>query len=208
MKRIILIALFLLSFSIMAQAAESVTYFPKGLLDPESSVKDGFKTKRYSKFLTAMEEPSLWELSKSSSKNEIYRFLLLRFSDDPVCIRVEISESGAVTVYTKTTSGKGGSQPGDLEKNETKNISTNDIQPFLTQIASSKFWDMLVSDFVSYDSTVSRTESSKWIFEGVNGTHYQLIEVGSPTSNAEDEIILTLGKAFLSLSGLVVDPLY
>jgi len=191
----------------MASAQENITYFPKGRLDPESSVKDSFKSKRYSKFLTVMQEPSLWELSKSK-ENETYRFLLLRFSDDPVCIRVDIGESGSATVYIKTTDGRGGSKPGDLKRNETKNISADAVQPLLTQISNSKFWDMLASDFVSYNSTVSRTESSKWIFEGAKNGHYQLIEVGSPTSNSEDEIILVLGKSFLSISGLEVDPLY
>lgn len=207
MKRIFLFVLLLFSFSIMADAQESVTYFPKGRLDPESSVKDSFKSKRYAKFLTVMQEPSLWELSKSP-ENEAYRFLLLRFSDDPVCIRVDINESGAAVVIIRTTSGRGGSKPGDLKKDETKNITADAVQLLLTQISNSKFWDMLASDFVTYDSTISRVESSKWIFEGIKDGKYQLIEVGSPTLKAEDEPILSLGKAFLSVSGLEVDPLY
>jgi len=191
----------------MAFAQETITYFPKGRLDPESSVKDSFKSNRYAKFLAVMKEPSLWELSQSP-KNEAYRFLLLRFSDDPVCVRININDSGAATVVVRTTSGRGGAKPGDLKKDETKNISSDAVQSLLTQIGNLKFWDMLASDFVSYDSTVKQAESSKWIFEGVKDGKYQLIEVGSPTKNVENEPILLLGKAFLSLSGLEVDPLY
>lgn len=207
MKRIVIIMIVLLSFSVIAYTEENVEYFPVGKLDPSSSVKDKYRRQRYSKFLDAMQEPSLWELSKTS-KNEVYRFLLLRFSDDPVCIRVEITGSGDAKVYCKTTSGSGGAKPGDLKKNEMKDVSNNNIQDLLTLISTSKFWDIQVSDFISYDASVSRTESSKWIFEGIKNGDYQLIEVGSPTTKAEDEIILALGKAFLSASGLEVDPLY
>ena len=199
------IFIFLLSLSVNATAAEDIKYFPAGKLEPTSTVKDNYKTKRYAKFLSAMQEPSLWEMSKTT-KNEIYRFLLLRFSDDPVCVRVEISESGDVAVYKKTTSGRGGAQPGDLKINETKNVSISDVQALLAQINNAKFWDLKIEEFSSYKLSV--TDSSKWIFEGVKDGNYQLIEIATPQEGTADDVILSMGKSFLSTAGMEVEKLY
>lgn len=206
MRRIVMISLLLLSFSIMAAAQQNVTYFPKGRLDPKSTVKDNYRIERYSKFLNAMQEPSLWEMSQAGT-NEAYRFLLLRFSDEPACVRVEIDGSGNVTVCKKTTGGKGGAQPEDLKINETKNLSSSDIQSLLTEINNTKFWDLKSSDFPGDSASINKSKTSKWIFEGIKDGNYQVIEISTPQTGTADAI-MALGKAFLATSTLDAGALY
>jgi len=78
-------------------------YFPPFSLDDEPK-GDEFLSQGYSVALKALDEPSLWERSKSQ-KEESYRFLWLRTFHYPVAIRINIHHDGSSQLTVKATSG-------------------------------------------------------------------------------------------------------
>jgi len=203
----------LLFFPITLNAGENTVYFPRGKLSDDYWY-DNKKIEFYSECLIAMQEPSLMEISKTRQQVDIYRFLLMRTFDHPVCIRIEISNSGDATVYKKVTSGKGGYYPGNLLVSETRNITKNDVQALLKQINETKLWELQSSDFPVYkkdgENWLITTDGSSWIFEGLKDGKYQLIEMHRPNYGSEElnKNIIELGKSFLALADLQIDPLY
>src|SRR5271169_2890576 len=61
----------------------------------------------YAPHLSAMREPSLWELSKSQS-TQSYRFLWLRTFHHPVSARLTVAGDGSGELSIKVLSGAGG----------------------------------------------------------------------------------------------------
>jgi hypothetical protein len=58
-------------------------YFPEAAFDEQKKSND-FTAQWYSQQLKALQEPSLWEMSKSI-KGQVYRFLWLRSFHHPTC---------------------------------------------------------------------------------------------------------------------------
>jgi len=90
-------ALFLSCFSALPQTGSEqaqVTplrqYFPQGVFGPDIQLS-AYKERWYSSFLTAMQEPSLLEISKSGEIT-IYRFLLV-MNDRALSFRLELLEN-------------------------------------------------------------------------------------------------------------------
>src|SRR5438034_8332234 len=99
------------------------------------------KIEWYSKFLTAMNEPSLWEESQTK-KTQGYRFLWLRSFHHPVSIRLDISKDGTAVLTTKISNGAGGYEPGRLINNRTQRLGHDQTQRVLNRIEEFKFWTL------------------------------------------------------------------
>jgi hypothetical protein len=77
------------------------------------------------------QEPSLWELSKRDLSAEAYRFTYLRSFDSPIAVRLIVTSAGSRLV-SKTTSGKGGFEPGLLIRNVESPLSKEATTWFLS----------------------------------------------------------------------------
>src|SRR5271155_4969812 len=93
-----------------AELAFPQTYFPGGAL-PEVAAD------RYARFLTAMHEPSLYELSRQKPGVEAYRLLWLRSDRRPASIRFAPKPGGRGWFYRRMTGGTGSTLPGGLREN-------------------------------------------------------------------------------------------
>ena len=82
--------------------------FHPGSLD-DSPRGDQFLYEWYSKQPKALDEPSLWTLSKTQ-KEQSYRFLWLRTFHHPAAVRIDVNGTSRLT--TKIASGAGGYAPG------------------------------------------------------------------------------------------------
>jgi hypothetical protein len=154
-------------------AAAQITYFPIS----GTSANDGiekFRSDRYSDQLAALQEPSLWEVSKAQ-KTESYRFLWLRTFHHPIAIRVDLGADGTAQMTAKMTSGAGGYDPGKLIENWTLTINSGETKRFLGQIDEHNFWK-LSSD----DKVLGGPDGARWIIEGIKPGTYHIVDRWSP----------------------------
>jgi len=197
----------LIFFITVAFSAGEVEYFPEGKLDLNTEI-DRYEIQWYSYCLSLMQEPSLWEISKNS-KNEIYRFLLLRSFNNPVCLRVEIKRSGDALVYIKILHA----HQEKLITDEIKSVSKNDVLSLMTKLAKANFWEIKPSDhpatkILDDGSIVGIADGSDWIFEGIKNGEYQAFNVPNPTDSLfKADAMVELGKTFLSLAELEIENL-
>ena len=90
-------------------AEKKVEYFPPRAFFQDQT-RSEFRANWYVGQFAALEEPSLWEFSKST-QGEAYRFVWLRTFDHPVSVRLNINEDGTGLLSIKETSGAGGYEP-------------------------------------------------------------------------------------------------
>jgi hypothetical protein len=148
-------------------------YFPPGSLDDSSRVGQSL-SEWYSKHLRALDEPSLWSLSKTQ-KEESYRFLWLRTFHHPVAIRIDVNADGTSRLTTKMTSGAGGYDSGQLVQNDTSTLSREQTNWFLGKIEENKFWEL-----ATIDKSRMGVDGAAWIIEGVRNGSYHVVDRWSP----------------------------
>ena len=152
------------------------SYFPASVLGENAKV-DTLKIEWYSKFLTAMREPSLWEASKTQ-KTQTYRFLWLRSFDHPVSIRLDVKADGTALLTTKVSRGQGGYEPGRLITNRTQRLDRERTSWVLGRIEELKFWTLPTNP--PPDPDVVGVDGAQWIFEGVKDGTYHVVDRWSP----------------------------
>jgi hypothetical protein len=154
--RIVLSVSLLLASAITAQ----VKYFP-----PD------FPPNWYAKHLSALEEPSLWETSKTQ-RTQSYRFLWLRSSHNPVAIRVDVNADSASRLTVKVTRG------GKLIQNYALTLTRDETDRFLGQIEVQNFWEL---------KSIEKgrgVDGAQWIIEGVRNGTYHIVDRWSPKDGA------------------------
>ncbi|WP_035356623.1 hypothetical protein [Edaphobacter aggregans] len=156
--------------------------FPKSSLD----LKGSLKSQWYSSQLRALEEPSLYSLSKSTSA-ESYRFLWLRTFHHPIAIRLDPNPDGTSTVIVKVASGAAGFRPGVLSEQRSQLVSKEQTQAFLKRVSELRFWD--ASNPVNDQRG---TDGSQWIIEGVRAGRYHVVDRWTPTKGVVRELGMIL----------------
>jgi hypothetical protein len=148
-------------------------YFPPGSLDDSPRLAQ-FHYDWYVKHLEALDEPSLWSLSKTQ-KEQSYRFLWLRTFHHPVAIRIDVNADGTSRLTTKMTSGAGGYDPGHLVQNETSKLPKEQTDWFLGKIEDNKFWEL-----APLDKSRMGLDGAQWVIEGVRDGSYHVVDRWSP----------------------------
>lgn len=130
---------------------------------------DFFSRIWYSKHLRAMQEPVL----KDVRNTEIYRFTYLRTSYAPIAIRI-YKEGDDARIIWKTSNGRGGYEPGQLNVNRSKKLSKRQWQKFQEMLQTLDYWEMPTNDNrMGFDG-------AHWILEGVSGNRYHVVDRWSP----------------------------
>jgi hypothetical protein len=150
-------------------------YFPPNSLE-ESPKSSQFKEQWYSKELSGLHEPSLWEASRAAKQVQVYRFLYLRAFDHPIVVRVEVNMDGKGLLTTKVAGWRNGSKPGHLIVNKTRKMSVDQTNWFLYVIDQLGFWQLPTHD----KSDVMGLDGSQWILEGVKDGKYLVVDRWSP----------------------------
>ena len=148
-------------------------YFPPRSLD-EDPRGDEFLSQWYSDELRTLDEPSLWELSKSK-KEESYRFLWLRTFHHPIAVRIDIKADGSSQLTVKMTSGTGGFRPGHLTKNASTALTVAQTNEFRGEIKKYGFWQL-----ESRPKETPGDDGAEWILEGVRGGTYRIVVRWTP----------------------------
>jgi hypothetical protein len=172
-------------------------YFPPGVLDCDQWSEE-FLRDWYSKQLTALNEPSLWVLSRSDSRAKVYRFLWLRTFHHPISVRLTLKPDLTGILISKITGGAGGYEPGSLIRNESIPVGKQRTTVFLARIVQSHYWDL------PSRRQPGGLDGAQWILEGITDGHYQIVDRWSP---GEADPIRTLAMTLLSdLAGIQIDP--
>ncbi len=152
-------------------------YFPTGILD-KNAQGDQFRANWYSKHLKALREPSLWELSRQDPKAEVYRFLWLRSFHHPIAVRLVVRQNGSGWINSRETFGKGGFQPGGIDRYGVSWLRKGLTQSFLAAIESGNFWDL--PTLADPSENAAKLDGAQWIIEGVRNGNYHVVDRWSP----------------------------
>jgi hypothetical protein len=153
----------------------------------------------YSKYLIAARElPLLSPLKQQPTYSNTYRFIWLRSFDKPIIIRINQIEDGNLMMTATQLSGKGGYEPGVIEKQIKRQLNTIEQRRFQAALASTKRLRLpAVTCNHGYDG-------AQWIVEGVDGGAYRYVNRWSPKSGP----VRDLGLLLLGFSGFPLTPLY
>ncbi|MBV9265377.1 MAG: hypothetical protein JO061_04330 [Acidobacteriaceae bacterium] len=152
------------------------TYFPVGALPEVAAI-------RYARFLTAMHEPSLYELSRQNPTAEAYRLLWLRRDLRPASIRFAVKPGGTGWFYRRMVGGTGSTLPGHLREYGVSWSWKSRTASFLRTIDEAAFWNLTIGPSDTPDCR------SHWILEGVRPGQYRVIDRCSPRENDPIRII-------------------
>ncbi len=158
---------------LLACAVQGQEFFPENVLGrtPEEHAP---KATRYSKYLSAMGEPSLWRLSQQNPPIEMYRFTWLRSFDRPIAVRVVVDEKRKAVVLTKILSGKGGYEPGKLVVSRSKRLDATPAMAFAREP-----FDGLDVPTLTADDRIT-LDGAEWIVEWVKDGDYHVVVRTSP----------------------------
>ena len=159
---------------------------------------DDFIIAWYSKNLSAMNEPSLWNARETRSR-EAYRFVWLRTFHRPFAFRLELSPDGTGVLTAKSASGSGGYDPGQLVLNKTVQLKATEVRDFTSRLDKLGFWAL-----PTQDPSASGLDGAQWIFEGIKDGRYHTVDRWTPKSGSFRELMLRL----VTLAGENVEPVY
>jgi hypothetical protein len=165
------------------------TYFPTGALPEVSAV-------HYARFLTAMHEPSLYELSRQNPGAEAYRLLWMRSDQRPATVRFVPKPGGTGWFYRRTAGGTGSTVPSGLRESGMSWSWKTRTASFLRTVDDAGFWNL-----ASGDSDTPGFCRSHWILEGVRQGQYRVIDRCSPP---ETDPIHIIGVRAMRLANLRV----
>ncbi|MBW8039610.1 MAG: hypothetical protein FVQ85_06380 [Planctomycetes bacterium] len=171
------------------------TYFPDKIFSDRKDIHD-FTVSRFTKYLKALKEPSIYKQRDISNK-KVFRFTWLRTFHEPVSIRLEIKPDGSGIIFAKKIYSGGGFEVGRINKNKKKKIAKEKTDEFLKLIKEKNFWDIpSIKDSMVIDG-------AQWMIEGLYDQKYHLVDRWSPKTGVRE-----IGLFLLDLSGLKIREIY
>lgn len=163
-------------------------FFPKSALDP-------FLVSWFSRELTVLKEPSLWQLSQSDKAAEVYRFVWLRTFDHPVAVRIVVNPDGRGTATTKASSGTAGFHPGHPIEDKTTGLSAAQVRAFLVRLKTANYWALAAED----SAAPRGCDGAEWILEGARNGKYHVVDRWSPDKGSYRSLCLYVLRKLSSL---------
>jgi len=176
MWKLITFALLLVSF----EPAKAQDFPPRSLAANQQA--DELKNGWYSRNLEALHKPAFFKIADDSSK-ECYRFLWLRSFNHPVSVRLCREGSDKWKLTTKVAAGAAGFRPGSIILDESRELYSREVEPFLSRVDTLGFWSAPnpVNDQTG-------TDGSQWVIEGVKGGKYYIVDRWSPKDGIAREL--------------------
>ena len=173
-------------------AAMTTKYFPNNVLGKNQETNN-LMVSYYSFCLSAMGEPSVWEMSRNR-ESHVYRFLRLpTFGSPAVVVRLSVEKDGTAQLISNVTGHCILSIPTGPSEKKTKHLTKEQTNTFLGIVEKTDFWnDPPLDDRIGLDG-------EHWIVEGVRNGRYHLVDRWSP----EKGVCLELGRHLtLDLAGV------
>lgn len=153
-------------------------------LFPEWKSLDEFSAEWFSKYLRAANEKPIY----IDAEKEIYRFTWLRSFHEPIIIRIECGQICNLSAIV--LSGKGGYEPGNIQKSISHEFSTEQHNKFKQLLSKIDGWEY------KPDPNLIMMDGAQWILEVMKGNSYQAWDINSPSGNYRKfcEYMLQLSK--------------
>ena len=136
---------------------------------------DTFMNVWYSKMLSALQEPILYDYDGDS---EVFRFTWLRTFHNPITIRIQ-KKGDSISLTTKVSDGAGGYEPGKISMDKTIPIDTIEWKKIDELFKKMDFWKLPAeSDFRGNDG-------AEWILESATKDRYHFATRWSAGRNAD-----------------------
>lgn len=147
----------------------------------------------------AADEPSLYERSRfpATAGTSTLRFTWLPSFHHPVIVRIERTGHGARLV-AKQLSGKGGYEPGVIEREVTRPLSATEVAKLDVILSTTKVLEQRPTE------CDSGLDGSQWIVEGINRDGYVFVNRWSPQEGSVHEF----GDFALLLTGWTFEERY
>lgn len=171
------------------------TYFPDEALG-KNQEEHNFRASWYSACLAAMEEPSLWEMSRNR-ESHVYRFLRLPSFDLPaVGVRLSVKKDGTAGLISTVTGPSMLGYPSAPTNRKTRHLTKEQTNTFLGIVQETGFWnEPNLDDRAGLDG-------EQWILEGVRNGEYHIVDRWSPKKG----VCLELGRHLMfDLADLQLD---
>lgn len=161
-------------------------------IDDWQSINNKWLKKSLEFYLYAFEETPLF--SSKGNNIEIYRFLMIRSFDPPICISIKRDDNNNILIG-KITDGRGFSYPGLVKQEIYKELPDSSWNKFISLIDSLDFWEM--------NKNFERPlfDGSYWFVEGFRNKKYHYVLRRSPIS-CDNKQNQKLGKLGIFLTGL------
>jgi hypothetical protein len=153
---------------------------------------DGFKRIWYSAHLCAMGEPTLVPNDGAVR----VRFLWLRSFHPSIAVRIECSSSSTIVLSTQL-SGKGGYEPGGVDRHTERTLSEYEWSSLQRAINEGGFWSL-----PSEETNVTGHDGAQWVLEVADHDRYHVVDRWSGGELEE------MGRHILRLSHLDPEPIY
>ena len=185
-------AALVLALGVLLPGYAAAQFFPPGTLSESSA-------SWYSKRLSTMDEPSLWKMATEKAP-ETYRFTWLRSFHAPFVFRLEVRADKTGSLVVKSTSHKGGD--ARLVLNKSIPLELVQVQRFTSALGKVGFWNLPTNDLSQ--SGLIGTDGAQWVFEGVKGDRYHVIDRWSPKGGMFRKLMLDL----VALGGVRGEAIY
>ena len=157
---------------------------------------DEFKRNWYTKFLKAMNEPTVTQLG--AENREVYRFLWLRTFHRPIAIRLERHDDDR-TLVVKELDGEGGYEPGRISKDVSRTVSIKEWDKFISLFEDARCWEMPPDTGLAADGAL-------WLLEGYCNGKYHATSRHCPRANGSDAAFCGVCLYLLACSEIEVYP--
>lgn len=152
---------------------------------------DRFRSKWYGEHLAAMEEPSLFELSRAGAT--ALRFLWLRTFHHPICVRLH-RDGVVVQLIGLRLTGQGGYEPGRIDLRVERELESADWRRIEIALEVARFEAPPADPRLGADG-------AQWIVERARGGDYRMLERWSPDSVGAHADFRAACEMFLALAG-------
>jgi hypothetical protein len=173
-------------------------YFPDGVLGRNPQEHQS-TVDRYTKYLKALHEPSLWELSQQDPNAEVYRFLWLRSFHNPIAVRLVVRASGSGWIHSRRTRLKRDYEPGGITHYSNSWLRKARTQSFVSAFEHANLWNL--PTLREPIANVVQVDGAQWVIESVRNGKYHVVDRWSPEAG---DPIREMGLLALKLSRLRV----
>jgi hypothetical protein len=151
-----------------------------------------FEDNRFSKHLSAAEEPSLFEQSLKPPMGiaASYRFTALPSFFAPVVIRIDQGRNGTMVLTAKRLTGKGGYEPGHIGSIASRKLTARESEDILRMFAARDF-----AVFRTNPCDIGM-DGGMWLLETRIGDKYHFVKQWSPQKGP----VRRIGMALLLLT--------
>jgi hypothetical protein len=191
--------LFLVHVAVMSICSSSLAgdgpYFPERAFDKDDQQANDARASGYSEYPDAMDEPSMWKVSKSSDTAVVYRLLWIPSFYSSISVRI-VKSGESATLHAVQLDLSRGERPGKISVKRTRKLTKDEWTLLEVHLLRSRYWDMKTlagkGTGVSFD-----LDGDSLVCEGIDGGRYHVVDRSDPNPEYEK-----LCKFILDLSGL------